>query len=110
MKPRNAVVTGLLLGGFTSLSYLVMPITVFLTAVVWVWVLVRQPRRPALAGGLTGFGLIWLVLLARVTWACLSDLSCVQPSFVWVWFAPGVVALVVGLTLLLADRSRSVGE
>jgi hypothetical protein len=107
MRPKTALLVGLLAGGLTSFAYLLFPLTLFPALGLWAWLLQRQPRRPAVAGGLIGFGTIWLVLIGRATWACVgADSTCAEPSLLWLWLAIGAAFLVLGLLLALATRDQ----
>ena len=106
MRPKTAMLVGLGFGGVFGLAYLVMPLTIFPAAAVWIWFLTRSPRRPATAGGLIGFGAAWLLLIARMSLACASDSSCVQPDNLWVWLAVGGALVVLGAVLAVAARSE----
>jgi hypothetical protein len=94
MRPRTTLLAGLVLGGFLALAYLLAgPLTLFPGLVVWAWLLRRRPRLVATAGGLIGFGAIWLLLIGRASWACAIDPSCSQPSVIVLWLAIGAVFL-----------------
>jgi hypothetical protein len=107
MRPRTALLAGLVLGGFLALAYLLAgPLTLFPGLVVWAWLLRRRPRVVATAGGLIGFGAVWLLLLGRAALACATDPSCVQPSVTVLWLAIGAVFLAAGAVLVLASRGQ----
>jgi hypothetical protein len=107
MRPRTTLLAGLLLGGFLALAYLLAgPLTLFPGLVVWAWLLRWRPRLAAMAGGLIGFGTIWLVLIGRAAWACATDPSCAQPSVTVLWLAIGAVFLASGVVLGLASRGQ----
>ena len=101
MRPRTAWLVGLALGGLLGLAYMVVPLTLFPGLVVWAWLMTRPQRLPAMAGALTGFGALWLLLIGRASWACSNDPSCGQQN-VWSWLAIGAVLLGLGLALALA--------
>jgi hypothetical protein len=101
------LLAGLVLGGFLALAYLLAGLlTVFPGLVVWAWLLRRRPRGVAIAGGLIGFGAIWLLLIGRAAWACATDPSCSQPSVTVLWLASGAVFLAAGLVLGLTARGQ----
>lgn len=107
MRPRTTLLAGLVLGGFLSLACLLAgPLTLFPGLVVWAWLLRRRPRGIAIAGGLIGFGAIWLVLIGRAAWACATDPSCSQPSVIVLWLAIGAVFLAAGVVFGLASRGQ----
>ena len=64
-------------------------------------ILINGPRRLAGAGLMTGFGLIWTVLLARVALTCGGPLdpgvSTCGAGDLSVWIAGSVALFVVGL-------------
>jgi len=107
MRPRTTLLAGLVLGGFLALAYLLAgPLTLFPGLVVWAWLLRRRPRVTAIAGGLVGFGAVWLLLLGRISWVCATDPSCSQPSVTVLWLAIGAVFLASGVVLGLASRGQ----
>jgi hypothetical protein len=107
MRPGTTLLAGLVLGGFLALGYLLGgPLTVLPGLLVWAWLLRRRPRVVAIAGGLVGFGAIWMLLIGRISWACATDPSCVQPSVTVLWLAIGAVFLAAGVVLRLASRGR----
>ncbi|MGA2512948.1 MAG: hypothetical protein ABSG37_04960 [Candidatus Limnocylindrales bacterium] len=106
MQPRTALLVGLVLGGLLGFAYLLHPLTLFPSLVVWAWLLTRHPGLPAIAGGLIGFGASWMLLIGRVSWACATDHTCVQPNILPLWLAIGAAFLATGLLLALAARSQ----
>ncbi len=107
MRPRTALLAGLVLGGLLGLAYLLAgPLTLFPGLVVWAWLLRLRPRMIAIAGGLIGFGAIWVLLIERASWACASDPSCAQPDVTALWVAIGAVFVASGLLLGLASRGQ----
>jgi hypothetical protein len=107
MRPRTALLAGLVLGGFLALAYLLAgPLTLFPGLVVWAWLLRRRPRVVTNTGGLIGFGAIWVLLIGRASWACATDPSCVQPDVTVLWLAIGAVFLAAGVVLGLASRGQ----
>jgi hypothetical protein len=109
MLPRTPLALGLVLGGLLGFAYLLHPITLFPSLLVWVWLLNKRPRPLAIAGGLIGFGAVWIVLIGRASWACAQDATCAQPNILPFWFAIGAVFCLAGLLLLLAGR-RHIAE
>lgn len=68
------------------------------------------PWSARLGGALTGFGAMWFVLLAEITWSCAQEPSCVQPNETF-WVMIGGAILVPGLVLdLIAWRDRTTGR
>ena len=106
VRPRTPLLVGFVFGGLFGFAYLVAPLTLFPGLLVWAWLLRRCPRMPAIAGGLIGFGAIWLILLGRMSWACATDQTCVQPNILPLWLGIGAAFLATGLLLALAARSR----
>jgi hypothetical protein len=107
MRPSTTVLAGLVLGGLMSLAYLLAgPLTLFPGLLVWAWLLRQRPRLVATAGSLIGFGAVWMLLIGRISWACATDPSCVQPSVIGLWFAIGAVFLAAGVVLGLAVRRQ----
>lgn len=98
MRPKTAWLVGLALGGLLGMAYLVVPLTLYLGLAVLAWLLTRPQRLPPLAGVLTGFGALWLLLIGRASWACSNDPTCGQQS-VLPWIAIGAVILGLGLAL-----------
>jgi hypothetical protein len=108
MQPRTPWAVGLVLGGLLGFADLIYPLTLFPSLVVWWWLLTRRPRLPSIAGGLIGFGAAWMLLIGRVSWACETDTTCVQPSILPFWLAIGAGFLAAGLLLLLVSRRHMV--
>ena len=107
MRPRAALLVGLVFGGLLSLGCLTLgTLALFPGLVALAWLLRQRPRLPAAAGGLIGFGAIWLLLIGRANWACATDSTCVQLSNIWLWTAIGGVFLACGLLLALAARGQ----
>jgi hypothetical protein len=107
VRPRTTLLAGLVLGGSLALAYLLAgPLTLFPGLLVWAWLLRRRPRLIATAGGLIGFGAIWVLLIGRASWACATDPSCVQPDVTVLWLAIGAVFLAAGAVLGLACRGQ----
>lgn len=107
MRPRTTWLAGLVLGGFLALAYLLAgPLTLFPGLMVWAWLLRRRPRTVAIAGGLIGFGAVWVLFIGRMSWACATDPSCVQPGVTVLWLAIGAVFLAAGGVLGLASRGQ----
>lgn len=73
MQPRTPFPVGLVLGGLLGFAYLLHPLMLFPSLLVWWWLLTRRPRLPSIAGGFIGFGAVWMLLVARVGWACAND-------------------------------------
>jgi hypothetical protein len=107
-QPRTPFPLGLGLGGLLGFAYLMYPLTLFPSLLVWWWLLTRRRRLPSIAGGLIGFGAAWMLLVGRVSWACANDKTCAQPNILPFWLAIGAVFLVVGLLLLLVSRGQMV--
>jgi len=103
LRRGRAFPAGLALGALLGFAYLVAPVIVIPGLLAVAWLLSRFPRLAALSGAFVGFGLMWLVVIARVTWACSTDPSCVEPNVTF-WLAIGVVLLAAGLLLGLAAR------
>jgi hypothetical protein len=90
----------------SGLAYLTVPLTLFPGLLVWAWLLQRRRRLPLIAGGLIGFGAIWLLLIGRMSWACANDPTCVVPDMTAFWLAIGAAFLACGVLLALAARSQ----
>jgi len=101
-------VVSLVLGGLLGFAYLLYPLTLFPSLLVWVWLLTRSPRLPAIAGGLIGYGAAWLAVIGRVSWDCATDATCTQPNILPLWLAIGALFLAMGLVLLLIGRGQLV--
>ena len=108
MQPRRPLAVGLVVGGLLALAYLLHPITLFPSLLVWWWLSTQHPRQLAIAGGLIGFGAAWMLLIGRVSWGCANDETCAQPDILPAWLAIGAVFMVVGLLLLLIGRRHMV--
>lgn len=111
-SPSSGWLPGLVLGVIDGIALLEIG-TVGLALAVATLALVawKGPRFLALAGFLTGAGLIWTVLFARVGLACLFDAQlpgedCSAP-LIGPWTAIAAVTFVTGLaTSALALRRR----
>ena len=106
MRPKTALLVGLLLGAFFGLAYLSAPITLFPFAAVWAWLLRRPGRLPAIAGGLIGFGSAWLLFVGRYIWPCAIDPTCVRPVVAVLWVGIGAAFLASGAFLALVARTQ----
>jgi hypothetical protein len=106
VRPRPALLIGFVLGGLTGAAYLVMPISIYASLVVWAFLLQRSGRLPAVAGGLMGFGLAEEILVGRYALVCATDSTCTQPNFTLVWVGIGLVFFVPGALLALTARSQ----
>jgi hypothetical protein len=103
----GAWLAGLILGGLTGLTtvsfalgVLGLPILVGSVAVI-LW---KGPRAIALAGFVTGIGLVWSVLIASSTISCLTidrgpGRWCEPADGVWRFLVAGATMLVLGLVL-----------
>lgn len=113
---------GLVLGalvGLTSISFVLGLLALPLLAVSIVLIAVKGPRLPASAGLLTGWGLLWTVVITQATISCLAfdrgpGREC-APGEPWPWLAAGAVMFVLGLVasawaLRRASRRRASGS
>jgi hypothetical protein len=105
MQPRTLLLAGLVLGVLLGLAFLLAPFTVIPGLVVWAWLIRRRPRYLGSAGGLVGFGALWLLLIGQASLRCASDTSCSQPD-VTPWLAIGAVILGSGVLVGLASYRR----
>jgi hypothetical protein len=110
MQPRKPWAVGFGLGALLGFAYLIYPLTLFPSLLVWWWLLTRGARLHAIAGGLMGYGAAWLLVIGRVSWACSTDPTCVQPNILPFWLAIGAVFVAAGLLLLLLAGRRHVAE
>ena len=90
---------GLAVGALLGLCYAVGAALLMWPGLVLVALLVAGgPWSARLGGVLTGFGAMWFVLLAAITWTCARDPSCVQPNETF-WVMIGATILVPGVVL-----------
>jgi hypothetical protein len=105
MRPRVLFLAGLVLGTLLGLAFVLAPFTVIPGLVVWAWLIRRRPRFLGAAGGLVGFGVMWLLLLGQASFRCANDATCSQPD-VTPWLALGTVILCSGVLVGLASYRR----
>jgi hypothetical protein len=105
MQPRTVLLAGLVLGALLGLAFLLAPFTVIPGLVVWAWLIRRRPRYLGAAGGLVGFGAMWLLLIGQASLRCADDTTCSQPD-VTPWLAIGAVILCSGVLVGLASYRR----
>jgi hypothetical protein len=63
MRPRMLFLVGLVLGAVTGLAFVLAGL---------------RPRFASASGGLIGFGVAWLLVIAQSTWGCANDAWCSQ--------------------------------
>ena len=110
MRPRRAFLVGLPLGAFLGIAYAITPITIVPGLVVAAWPVQRTGVPLATAAGLViGFGAAFFGLIARVTYACAQDPSCVEPNAA-PWLAIGAAIVGIGFVLGLVARWQARGR
>jgi hypothetical protein len=108
MRPRTLFLTGLVLGAFLGLAFLLAPVTLLPALFVWTWVIARRPRFVPASGALIGFGALWVLLIGQAAWRCAEDPSCTQPDVgPWLALGAGLVGVGIALGLYSARRLRA---
>jgi len=79
MRPRMLFLVGLVLGAVTGLAFVLAGLGTGIPGlVIWTWVIAKRPRFASASGGLIGFGVAWLLVIAQSTWGCANDAWCSQ--------------------------------
>ena len=112
-RRAGAWLAGLVLGAVSGLGVLVAGIaglTILVASVLLI--IINGPRRLAAAGLMTGFGLIWTVLFARVALTCGGPLdpgvsTCVAGDLtVWIGASVGLFAVGLVASAVALQRTR----
>jgi hypothetical protein len=95
-------------GGFLALE---LPTLGYLIVILFaIPAAIMGPRIAAIGGLLTGFGIVWLVLLGRVAIECQApdgEIGCQAPGIEgWLAVGGAILAIGLGLSIVAGLRAR----
>lgn len=101
MRPKTLFLVGLVLGAMAGLAFILAGLGTGIPGlVIWTWVIAKRPRFASASGGLIGFGVVWLLVIAQSTWGCANDAWCSQVDVTpTIWLAAALISagIVLGL-------------
>jgi hypothetical protein len=110
-RPWPDFLVGLGIGAVLGLCYAVGGAILLWPGLVLIALFVATGSWSArLGGALTGFGALWFILLASISWTCAQEPACVQPDETfWVLIGaaillPGVILDLIALGLRTSNR------
>jgi len=108
----SAWVAGLVLGAVSAFALLALGVVgIVLTIVSVLLIAWKGPRLLAMAGLVTGAGVTWTLLFARVMLSCASENATAAGSCeagdIGLWVATGAAITLFGLVLSLVAARRS---